>query len=93
MKLATALQLHNYARGLQLNGQQEQAMEIFRLNIKAHPGEWVVHHDAARVAATQGDFATAVAEMKLAIAGAPPESKRAQEALLKRLEAKEDINK
>ncbi|HXN23922.1 MAG TPA: DUF2911 domain-containing protein [Candidatus Dormibacteraeota bacterium] len=92
MKLATAVQLHNYARGLQLNGQREQAREIFRLNITAHPSEWVVHNGAARVAAAQGDFPTAVAEMKLAIAGAPPESKRAQEALLKRLEAKEDIN-
>lgn len=91
--IASALQLHNYARGLQFSGQSEAALEIFRLNVRTHPNDWIVHNDAARLAVAKSDFETAVKEMKIAIAGAPAAAKPPQEALLKRLEAKEDINK
>jgi tetratricopeptide (TPR) repeat protein len=87
------VQVHSYGRGLQIQGQQDEAMELFRGNIKKDPNSWVGHNDAARVAAAKGDFDTAVKEMKLAVAAAP-ESLKAQHAdLVRRLENKEDINK
>lgn len=86
-------QVHSYARGLQIQGQQDEAMELFRSNIKKDPNSWVGHNDAARVAVAKGDFETAVKEMKLAVAAAP-ESLKAQHAdLVRRLENREDINK
>jgi tetratricopeptide (TPR) repeat protein len=87
------LQVHSYGRGLQIQGQQEEAMELFRNNIRKDANSWVGHNEAARVAVAKGDFDTAVKEMKLAVAAAP-ESLKAQHAdLVRRLENREDINK
>lgn len=87
------LQIHSYGRGLQTQGHQEEALELFRENIKKDPNSWVGHNDAARVAVARGDFDTAVKEMKLAVTAAP-ESLKAQHAdLVRRLENREDINK
>jgi len=47
----------------------------------------------ARVYCGQGDFNGAVKEMRTALATAPDQQKPMVEALIKRLEAKEDINK
>ncbi len=86
-------QLHSYGRQLQQRGQQEQAFEIFRYNIKKNPENWLAHSEAARIASAQGDFEPAVKQMKLTVAGAPEQSKPGMEKLLKRAEDKEDINK
>jgi tetratricopeptide (TPR) repeat protein len=89
----TQIQVHSYGRGLQIQGQQDEALELFRGNVKKDSNSWVGHNDAARVAVARGDFDTAVREMKLAVAAAP-ESLKAQHAdLVRRLENKEDINK
>jgi hypothetical protein len=53
----------------------------------------VAHYESARIASAQGDFDGAVKEMKLALAGAPDSQRSPLENLIKRLEAKEDINK
>jgi len=87
------LQLHSYGRGLQVQGRQDEALELFRDNIRKDPNSWVGHNEAARVAVARDDFDTAVREMKLAVTAAP-ESLKAQHAdLVRRLENKEDINK
>ena len=87
------IQVHSYGRGLQIQGRQDEALELFRSNVKKDPNSWVGHNDAARVAVAKGDFDTAVKEMRLAVAAAP-ESLKAQHAdLVRRLENREDINK
>ena len=87
------IQVHSYGRGLQIQGRQDEALELFRINVRKDPNSWVGHNDAARVAVAKGDFDTAVREMKLAVAAAP-ESLKAQHAdLVRRLENREDINK
>lgn len=91
--LGSVLDLHGYGRQLQQQGKQEQAFEVFRANIKKNPNHWVAHNESARMAAAQGNFDAAVKEMKLALTTAPPPFKVQVEALLKRLEAKDDINK
>jgi tetratricopeptide (TPR) repeat protein len=93
LAMANVLQLHGYGRQLQIQGQQEQAFEIFRVNMKKNPEHWTAHNEAARIACAKGDFDTAVKEMKLASAVAPEQFKTALDGIAKRLEAKEDINK
>lgn len=93
LELASAFQLHIYGRTLQAQGKQDQAFEVFRLNIKKNPSSWLVHNENARLACAKGDFDTAVKEMKLAAAGANDQNKNAIEGLVRRLENKEDINK
>lgn len=90
---ANALQLHGYGRLLQIQGKQDEAMEIFRANLKKHPDHWIAHNEAARMACAQGNFDDAVKEMKLSSAGAPDNFKPQLDSLVKRLQAKEDINR
>jgi tetratricopeptide (TPR) repeat protein len=91
--IGTAIQLHGYGRQLQQQGKQEEAFAVFRNNIKKFPDHFITHNEAARIACAKGDFDTAVKEMKLSANGANPQFKPATEALVRRLEAKEDINK
>lgn len=93
LSLANPLQVHLFARGLQAQGQQDRAFQIFRTNAQKHPDQWFIHSGLARISCAQGDFANAAKEMKLAQAGAPDNQKTYIEGLVKRLEAKEDINK
>lgn len=93
LTMANSQQLHNYGRQLQMSGHQAEGFEIFQRNIKNHPNEWYVHGEVARIACSKGDFDTAAREMKLAAAGAPDYAKQAIDGLVKRLQAKEDINK
>jgi Protein of unknown function (DUF2911)/Tetratricopeptide repeat len=90
---ANPLQLHVYARGLQGEKKTDEAFAIFRSNYKKHPDQWFVHSGMARVYTAQGDYDNAVKEMKLALAGAPDNTKSFVQGLVKRLENKEDINK
>jgi tetratricopeptide (TPR) repeat protein len=91
--VANVLQLHGYGRFLQTQGKQQEAMEIFRANLKKNPNHWIAHNEAARLACAQGNFDDAVKEMKLSSAGAPDNFKPQLDSLVKRLEAKEDINR
>ena len=90
----TPLQVHLYARQLQNDKRQDEAFAIFRSNAQKHPSAWVVHTGLARVYCGGGDFDNAVKEMKLAVDGAPDKPQKTYlEGLVRRLEAKEDINK
>jgi tetratricopeptide (TPR) repeat protein len=91
--MANAQQLHSYGRQLQTLGKQDEAFEIFRINMKKNPENWLVHSEVARMACAKGDFDSAVKEMKVAAGGAPDQQKPFFESLVKRLQAKEDINK
>lgn len=91
--LGNQSQLHDFGRVLQAQGHQDEAMELFRSNIKKDPNSWIGHNEAARVAVAKGDYDTALREMKLA-ANSSPESLKSQHLdLLRRLENKEDINR
>ena len=92
LESANAIQLHSYARQLQFQGQKDQALELFRTNVKKFPNEWITHSDAARLACAKGDFDNAVKEMRVAATEAPDIYKSAFSNLVRRLEAKEDIN-
>lgn len=92
LDLANPLQLHIYARGLQGEKRNDEAFVIFRENAKKHPDMWFVHSGLARMYCSQGKFDDAAKEMKLALAGAPENQKTYVDGLVKKLEAKQDIN-
>ena len=90
---ANAVQLYVYARGLQRQGNAKRAFEIYPQVPKKDPSHWVSHLALARVDSNKGDFPGATKELTQAISGAPDQTKPFLEPLLKRLEAKDDINK
>jgi Protein of unknown function (DUF2911) len=93
LAMGNVMQLNSYGRQLQMEGKQNEAFDVFRDNIKKNPNHWVAHYESARMASAQGDFDGAVKEMKLALGGAPDSQRSPFENLIKRLEAREDINK
>jgi tetratricopeptide (TPR) repeat protein len=90
---ATAIQLYSYARGLQRSGNAKRAFEIYPQVPKKDANHWTSHLALARISSNTGDFPTAAKEMTMAISVAPDATKPFLQPLLKRLEAKDDINK
>jgi tetratricopeptide (TPR) repeat protein len=93
LERATAGQLYGYGRLLQGQGKQDEAFDYFRQAAKKDPNEWVVHDGTARIYSAQGNYDAALKEMKITLAGAPDNQKIFIEPLVKKLEAKQDINK
>ena len=89
---ASGLQLHAYGRGLQLQNKQDEAFAVFEINVQKRPDEWYTHGELARMASANGDFSTALKEMKLALATAPQQTKSQIQGLIARLEKNQDIN-
>ncbi len=90
---ANAIQLYTYARGLQRSGNAKRAFELYPQVPKKDANHWTSHLALARLSSNTGDFTTATKEMTMAISGAPDTTKPFLQPLLKRLEAKDDINK
>jgi tetratricopeptide (TPR) repeat protein len=90
---ATAGQLYAYGRQLQGQGKQDQAFEFFKQAAKKDPNDWLVHDGTARIYSSQGNYDAALKEIKLSLAGAPDNQKIFIEPLVKKLEARQDINK
>lgn len=93
LERATAAQLYAYGRLLQGQGKQDQAFDYFRQAAKKDPNDWVVHDGTARIYSAKGDYDSALKEIKITLAGAPDNQKIFFEPLVKKLEAKQDINK
>jgi len=93
LEKASAAQLYAYGRQQQREGQQDQAFELYRRAAQKDPSDWLAHLGTARIYSAKGDFDNATKEIKLCIAGAPDNQKVFFEPLVKRLEAKQDINK
>src|ERR1700674_4269785 len=90
---ASAIQLYSYARGLQRSGNAKRAFELYPQVPKKDANHWISHLALARISSNTGDFPNAAKEMTMAIGGAPDTTKPFLQPLLKRLEAKDDINK
>jgi Protein of unknown function (DUF2911)/Tetratricopeptide repeat len=93
LAMGNAQQLYGYARQLQRQKQQDEAFAIYRSMEKRYPDNWLAHAGMGRIYCSQGDYTKATQEMRLALATAPDVGKPSVENLIKRLEAKEDINK
>jgi hypothetical protein len=93
LERASALQLYFYGRQLQGDKKQDEAFAQYRSNAKKYPDDWTSHLGLARVYSGQGDFDNAVKEVKTSLAGAPDSNKSNLENYVKRLQAKDDINR
>lgn len=92
LRLGTQPLIHSFARGLQAQGRKQEALDLFRDNIKKDPTSWVAHNELARLAVAKGDYSTALTEMKLAEDKAPEPLRPQVQDLVRLLENKMDIN-
>jgi Protein of unknown function (DUF2911) len=94
VEVATAPQLYSYGRRLQSQKQNAEAMEIFKEVDKRFPQGVFGDLARARIKSAAGDFAGAASDAKKAQAAAPTDAqKQSIQALITRLDAKQDINK
>jgi tetratricopeptide (TPR) repeat protein len=94
LEKAQVPQLYSYARRMQSEKRDAEAMEMFQAVVKRAPQEMFGHLASARLKSAAGDFAGAADEVKQAQAASPSdEQKKALQALVERLNAKQDINK
>lgn len=90
---ATAIDLHQYARGLLGRGQKEEALRVWELNAKRFQNAWPVNVGLARGYSAAGRYKDALEHAKLALAQAPDEmNRKALEEGIKKLEAGKDMN-
>ncbi|HEX8814052.1 MAG TPA: DUF2911 domain-containing protein [Terriglobales bacterium] len=92
LAIATPRQLYAYGRQLQGEKKQDEAFALFRQAAQKDPNDWQVHDGVARIYSAQGNFDAALKEMKLSLEGAPENQKIFVEPLVKKLEAKQDVN-
>jgi len=79
--------LHGYARQLQAEGKNDEALKIFELNAKLHPGAWPVQFGLARGYAGVGKKKEAIEAARKALAQAPdPAAKQNIENVIEQLE-------
>ncbi|MGB5293586.1 MAG: DUF2911 domain-containing protein [Thermoanaerobaculia bacterium] len=90
---ANAVAVHMAARGMQAQGQLDDANVIFRKNYEMHPGEWPVDFGMARVYAQEGNFEKALEHAEIALGRAPDgPQKQNLETQIERLKKGENIN-
>ncbi len=94
MELAKPVQLYTYARGLQAQERDAEAMEIFRTVAQQSPDTLFGHMAKARLKSHAADYNGAAEEVRQAIAVTPDGAqKEALKGVLDKLNAKQDINK
>lgn len=94
MEIAKPVQLYTYARSLQAQKRDAEAMEIFKQVAQRSPNDLFGHIAQARMKSHAGDYAGAADEVKQALAVTPDGAqKEAIKGLLDKLNAKQDINK
>ncbi len=93
LAMGNAQQLYGYGRQLQREGKQKEAFAVFKSAAQKDPDNWLAHAGLARIACGEGNYPEATKQMQLALAAAPDNAKAGVEALVKRLQAQQDINK
>src|SRR5436190_11831501 len=94
MEIATPIQLYSYARGLQTQKRSDEAMAVLQNVVKRAPQTLFGHLASARLKSAAGDFDGALAEAQAAVATATSDGQKQNiQTLVRRLQAKEDINK
>lgn len=89
---AGPIDLHLYGRSLLAQKKVDEAMKVFQMNAKRHPGVWPTEVGLTRGFAAQGKKKEALAHAKLALAQAPDEgNKKNVESQIKLLEEGKDL--
>ncbi|MGZ5538412.1 MAG: DUF2911 domain-containing protein [Chthoniobacterales bacterium] len=94
LEISGPRQLYVWARQLQTEKRDAEAMDVFKTIVKKSPQHLFGHLAQARIKSAAGDFAGAAEEAKQAKAIAPTDAqKKSIDGVITRLEAKQDINK
>lgn len=90
---ASALDIHFYARGLQQQGRNKEALEIFKINYQKHPDDVVTSLGLARGYSANADYKNALKYAKAALAMDPQGTmKQTLTDAVTKLEAGKDFN-
>jgi tetratricopeptide (TPR) repeat protein len=90
--LASNLELYNYARWQQHNGQAAQSVETFRKVAQMNPDHWIAHLALARVYSGEKKFPEAQKEIQACMSTAPADLKNDLKPLQTKLNSNQDIN-
>lgn len=85
LAMADETQLNAYGYELMGQGKMEEALEIFKLNVKQYPNSWNVYDSLGEVLLANGDKKGALANYKLALAKAPETQKKRIEGIIKKI--------
>ena len=86
-------QIHSYGRQLLNQGEQDKALEVFRLNAEKHPDTWPVNVGLARGYSAVGEYKKALKYAKMAHEKAPDSlNKDNLQAAIEVLEQGKDFN-
>lgn len=84
---ATPFEIHTYARQLQAEKKNDEALKVFELNAKRHPGQWPTEFGLARGYSGVGQKDKALEHARKAVQVAPDAASRANvENFIKQLE-------
>lgn len=91
--LGNVMDLHNYGRTLLNMKENDEALKVFRLNYEKNPNVFTTNVGLARGYSALGNYKKALAYMKAALRQAPDNmNKTSVEGMIKKLEAKQDVN-
>lgn len=91
--LGNVTDLHYYGRTLLNSKEGEEALKVFKLNYEKNPNVFTTNVGMARGYSALGDYKKALTYMKAALPQAPDDlNKNSVEAMIKKLEAKVDVN-
>lgn len=88
LALADEAQLNTYGYELINQKRNEEALEIFKLNVKRYPNSWNVYDSLGEMQDLMGDRKSAIGNYKTALSKAPDTQKKRIQDILKKLEAK-----
>jgi hypothetical protein len=91
--LGNVTDVHYYGRALLNMKQSEEAFKVFKINYDKHPNIYTTNVGLGRGYSAIGDYKKALTYMKAALPQAPDDlNKTSVEAMIKKLEAKQDVN-
>lgn len=93
LPLASMQEVHNYGRQLLQQKQHAAALEVFKQNLKAHPGQFTTLVGMCRGLSANGDLKQALKFARQALPLAPDAvNKTAVQGMIEKLERKEAVN-
>jgi hypothetical protein len=93
LSLGNQRQVYEFGRSLQRLGQQGAALQVYRDDARKHPGTWISHQEAARIAVGAGDYDAAAREIALALGSAPAGERATIADLQRQIAERVDINR
>jgi hypothetical protein len=93
LNVGSMVDLHLYGKKLLALKNKAEALEIFKLNAKKNPKQFMTYAGLTRGYSANGDFKNAMTNAKLALALAPDAANKASiENMIKKLEKNMDVN-